>query len=121
MFNTLPEAPSLAAANKRIGNILKKVAVKPSAFDRSLLTEEPEKALLTAFEFVRANAEQFYAAQKYTDALRQLAALKTPVDSFFDGVMVMTDDERLRNNRVALLAELQQTMNRIADISKLAV
>jgi glycyl-tRNA synthetase beta chain len=121
MFNTLPEAPSLAAANKRIGNILKKITAQPAPFDRSLLVEEPEKALFSTFECVKAGAEESYAAQNYTGALRQLAALKAPVDAFFDGVMVMTDDERLRNNRVALLAELQQTMNRIADISKLAV
>jgi glycyl-tRNA synthetase beta chain len=122
MFNTLPEAPSLAAANKRIGNILKKTAapVLPQ-FDQNLLVEGAEKALGSAFTLARANAEQRFAAQDYTGMLKALASLKGPVDAFFDGVMVMTDDERLRDNRIALLAQLQQTMNRIADISRLAV
>jgi glycyl-tRNA synthetase beta chain len=121
VFNTLPEAPSLAAANKRIGNILKKAGAALPEFDQKLLTEDAEKALGTAFTLARASAEQSYAAQDYTGMLKALAALKGPVDAFFDGVMVMTDDERLRDNRIALLAQLQQTMNRIADISRLAV
>jgi glycyl-tRNA synthetase beta chain len=121
MFNTLPEAPSLAAANKRIGNILKKAGAVPARFETSLLVETPEQALAARFAAVRSTAEERHAAQDYTGMLKALAALKEPVDAFFDGVMVLTDDERLRNNRVALLAELQQTMNRIADISKLAV
>ena len=120
IFNTLPEAPSLAAANKRIGNILKKAGAALPEFDQKLLTEDAEKALGTAFTLARADAEQSYAAQDYTGMLKALAALKGPVDAFFDGVMVMTDDERLRDNRIALLAQLQQTMNRIADISRLA-
>jgi glycyl-tRNA synthetase beta chain len=120
MFNTLPEAPSLAAANKRIGNILKKAGAVLSRFDQALLVEDAEKALGSAFALARANAEQSYAAQDYTGMLKALAALKGPVDAFFDDVMVMTDDERLRDNRIALLAQLQQTMNRIADISRLA-
>ena len=121
MFNTLPEAPSLAAANKRIGNILKKAGAVPSRFEASLLVETPERALAREFAAARSAADERYAAQDYTGMLKALAALKEPVDAFFDGVMVMADDERLRNNRFALLAELQQTMNRIADISKLAV
>jgi glycyl-tRNA synthetase beta chain len=121
MFNTLPEAPSLAAANKRIGNILKKAGPVPPQFEASLLVETPEQALAAEFAAARSAAEERYAAQDYTGMLKALAALKEPVDAFFDSVMVMTDDERLRNNRVALLAQLQQTMNRIADISKLAV
>jgi glycyl-tRNA synthetase beta chain len=121
MFNTLPEAPSLAAANKRISNILKKAGDVPPQFETSLLVESPERALAAQFAVARSTAEERYAAQDYTGMLKALAALKEPVDAFFDGVMVMTDDARLRNNRVALLAQLQQTMNRIADISKLAV
>ena len=121
MFNTLPEAPSLAAANKRIGNILKKAGAARPEFDPSLLVEDAEKALGAAFTLARASAEQSYAAQDYTGMLKSLAALKGPVDAFFDGVMVMAEDERLRENRIALLAQLQQTMNRIADISRLAV
>ena len=121
MFNRLPEAPSLAAANKRIGNILKQAGRVPSDFDGALLVEPAEKTLAVEFAAARADADRHYAVQDYTGMLKRLAALKAPVDAFFDGVMVMTDDARLRDNRVALLAQLHGTMNRIADISKLAV
>ncbi|HYC47581.1 MAG TPA: glycine--tRNA ligase subunit beta [Burkholderiales bacterium] len=119
-FNTLPEAPSLAAANKRIGNILRKSSAVPARFDTALLVEEAEKALASRFSAIRHAADSAYEVQDYTGMLQALAGLKEPVDAFFDRVMVMTDDARLRDNRIALLAELQQTMNRIADISKLA-
>ena len=121
MFNTLPEAPSLAAANKRIGNILKKAGAVPARFDSNLLLEGAEQTLAAEFSSARSRADERYAAQDYTGMLQALAALKGPVDAFFDTVMVMTEDARLRDNRIALLAQLQQTMNRIADISKLAV
>jgi glycyl-tRNA synthetase beta chain len=121
IFNTLPEAPSLAAANKRIGNILKKAGSVLPQFDDNLLVENAEKALAAEFALARSRADERHAAQDYTGMLKALAALKAPVDAFFDGVMVMTDDARLRENRIALLAQLQQTMNRIADISRLAV
>jgi glycyl-tRNA synthetase beta chain len=120
MFNTLPEAPSLAAANKRIGNILKKAEAAGARVDASLLQEDAEKALFTVFERARASAEESYQAQDYSGMLSALAALKGPVDAFFDAVMVMTDDVKLRDNRIALLAQLRETMNRIADISRLA-
>jgi glycyl-tRNA synthetase beta chain len=120
MFNNLPEAPSLAAANKRIGNILKKAGDVLPHFDASLLVEDAEKTLAAEFGTAKAKADERYAAQDYAGMLRTLAALKGPVDAFFDGVMVMTDDVRLRDNRVALLARLHATMNRIADISRLA-
>jgi glycyl-tRNA synthetase beta chain len=120
VFNSLPEAPSLAAANKRIGNILKKAGSVPPQFDQSLLVESAEQALAAEFTAARSRADERHAAQDYTGMLKALAALKAPVDAFFDGVMVMTDDARLRDNRIALLAQLQQTMNRIADISRLA-
>lgn len=120
MFNTLPEAPSLAAANKRIGNILKKAERVLPQFDPGLLVEAPEKALASEFASARSEADKQYAAQDYAGMLKTLAGLKGPVDAFFDGVMVMTEDARLRDNRVALLAQLRDTMNRIADISKLA-
>ena len=120
IFNGLPEAPSLAAANKRIGNILKQAERVPAAFDSALLVEPAEKSLASKFAEARSDAERHYAAQDYAAMLRRLAALKEPVDAFFDGVMVMSDDRRLRDNRVALLAQLHGTMNRIADISKLA-
>jgi glycyl-tRNA synthetase beta chain len=119
-FNNMPEAPSLAAANKRIGNILKKAGSAPEHVDRSLLVEDAEKALFERFETVRTAAQQEYAAGDYEGMLTMLAALKEPVDAFFDAVMVMADDVRLRDNRIALLAQLRETMNRIADISRLA-
>jgi glycyl-tRNA synthetase beta chain len=121
MFNTLPEAPSLAAANKRIGNILKKAERVLSTFSPDLLVEAPEKTLAAAFATAKTAADRHFAAHDYAAMLQALAALKGPVDAFFDGVMVMTEDVRLRDNRIALLAQLQQTMNRIADISRLAV
>ena len=120
LFNTLPEAPSLAAANKRIANILKKAERVLPDFSVDLLVEAPEKALAAQFASARARAEERYAAEDYAGMLQTLAALKAPVDAFFDAVMVMTDDVRLRDNRVALLSQLRETMNRVADISRLA-
>lgn len=120
LFNTLPEAPSLAAANKRIGNILRRAVSAPTTFDAALLAEPAEKALAHSYARARASADECYDAQDYTGVLTTLAALKTPVDAFFDTVMVMSEDPRLRDNRLALLAQLQQTMNRVADISRLA-
>jgi glycyl-tRNA synthetase beta chain len=120
MFNTLPEAPSLAAANKRIGNILKKVEGAMPRFDPALLVEAAEKALAAAFSVAKTKADAHYEKQDYAGMLRTLAALRAPVDTFFDAVMVMSDDTRLRDNRIALLAQLRETMNRIADISRLA-
>lgn len=120
MFNTLPEAPSLAAANKRIGNILKQAPRVLPDFDAALLEEPAEKTLAAAFASARAEAEARYASQDYAGMLKTLAGLKQPVDAFFDAVMVMTEDTRLRENRIALLAALRETMNRVADISRLA-
>ena len=120
MFNTLPEAPSLAAANKRIGNILRKAERVLPQFDSALLVEAPEQALAAEFGTAKAKADAHFAKHDYAGMLTTLAALKAPVDAFFDGVMVMTDDVRLRDNRIALLAQLRDTMNRIADISRLA-
>jgi glycyl-tRNA synthetase beta chain len=120
MFNTLPEAPSLAAANKRIGNILKKAERVLPGFDATLLVEDAEKTLAAEFGSAKAQAEAHFERQDYAAMLRSLAALKGPVDAFFDDVMVMTDDAKLRDNRIALLARLRDTMNRIADISRLA-
>ncbi len=118
-FMELPEAASLAAANKRIGNILKKSQDAPSGFDRELLLEPAERALGAAFFEVQPAAEALYARGDFTAMLRSLAPLKMPVDRFFDDVMVNVDDERLRNNRLGLLKGLHATMNRVADISKL--
>jgi glycyl-tRNA synthetase beta chain len=121
IFNRLPEAPSLAAANKRIANILKQAGRVLPEFDAALLVEPAEKTLAVQFAAARSDADRHYELRDYAGMLKRLAALKVPVDAFFDGVMVMTEDERLRDNRVALLAQLHHTMNRVADISRLAV
>lgn len=118
-FMELPEAVSLAAANKRIGNILKKADAVPDGFDRALLLEPAEQALGNAFTDLQPQAEALYRQGDYTGMLRSLAPLKLPVDRFFDDVMVNVDDARLRANRLGLLRGLQATMNRVADISKL--
>jgi glycyl-tRNA synthetase beta chain len=120
-FAALPEAPALAAANKRIGNILKKAdgAVDPHVSE-VLLKEPAEKALyLTTNEIAPRAAAQFDAGD-YTGSLQTLAALRAPVDAFFDGVMVNAEEADLRLNRLGLLAKLHQAMNRVADLSRLA-
>ena len=119
-FCALPEAESLAAANKRIGNILKQAGDAPSKFDASLIAAPEEKSLAAAFETLRPEVERAFGALDYTRALKALASLKTPVDAFFDKVMVMDKDPRVRASRIAFLGALHATMNRIADLSKLA-
>ena len=119
-FQKLPEAASLAAANKRIGNILKKSDVATSTIDTSLLVEPAERALHAAVVEARPVFERHVAAADYSGALASLAPLKTPVDAFFDGVMVNAEDAKLRANRLALLADLHALMNKVADLSKLA-
>jgi glycyl-tRNA synthetase beta chain len=120
-FTTLSESAPLAAANKRIGNILKKSDAAPSAHvDPRLLAEPAEHALHKAILATAPKADELFSEGEYTASLRELAALKDPVDAFFDAVMVNVDDERLRANRLALLARLHQSMNRVADLSKLA-
>ncbi len=119
-FSQMPEAESLAAANKRIGNILKKTAAPAHAFEQALLYEPAERELWAAFERVAPQAERLLAEGDYSGMLRALAPLKEPVDRFFDDVMVMVEDARLRTNRLALLAQLRALMNRVADLSLLA-
>lgn len=119
-FMQMPEAESLTAANKRIGNILKKAGEVSGEFDPSLLFEPAEKQLAAAFEQVRPIAEQRFAQGDYAGMLKSLAPLKLPVDAFFDDVMVNVEDARIRDNRLALLAALRATMNRVADLSLLA-
>jgi glycyl-tRNA synthetase beta chain len=119
-FMRLPEAESLTAANKRIGNILKKAGEVSANFDPSLLFEPAEKQLAAAFEQVRPIAERCFAQGDYTGMLKSLAPLKLPVDAFFDDVMVNVEDAGIRANRLALLAELRATMNRVADLALLA-
>ena len=120
-FAALPEAASLAAANKRVSNILKKVEGTVAAqVDTALLKEPAEVALNQTLATVKPQAEAAFARGDYTASLQALAALKNPVDAFFDGVMVNAEDVALRNNRQGLLATLHQAMNKVADISKLA-
>ena len=119
-FKTLPEAESLAAANKRIRNILKKVKGKVSTdVNSSLLQEASEKDLHATVSQISNQVNAFYADGDYQSALTKLAALKDPVDQFFDDVMVMADDEALKNNRVALLNQISDLFLQAADLSRL--
>jgi glycyl-tRNA synthetase beta chain len=120
-FAALPESPSLAAANKRVGNILKKAEeAVGDKVDASLLQEAAEQALHRALNEIVPKADAAFAAGDYTASLQVLAALRAPVDAFFDDVMVNAEDAKLRANRLALLAQLHRAMNRVADISRLA-
>jgi len=120
-FAQLPESPSLAAANKRVGNILKKAeGVVGKAADPARFVEAAETALFAALSEIAPRAAAAFVTGDYTASLQALAALKTPVDAFFDSVMVNADDPALKANRLALLNQLHQTMNRVADLSRLA-
>ncbi len=120
-FAELTEAPALAAANKRVSNILKKVEGEIQAqVNVSLLQEPAEIALNNALLSVKPEADKQFETGDYTNSLKALAALKAPVDDFFDNVMVNAEDAALKANRLGLLATLHQTMNRVADLSKLA-
>ncbi|NIF50540.1 MULTISPECIES: glycine--tRNA ligase subunit beta [Burkholderiaceae] len=120
-FASLAEAASLAAANKRISNILKKSdGAANGGVQPALLTEAAEKALHAQLEQVAPRVQSQLAAREYTGALTALAALREPVDTFFNDVMVNADDPALRANRLALLGALHQQMNCVADISRLA-
>ncbi|MDP2057712.1 MAG: glycine--tRNA ligase subunit beta, partial [Thiobacillus sp.] len=121
VFAALPEAPTLAAANKRVGNILKKAEGEVGgAADSARFVEAAETALFAALGEIAPRADAAFAAGDYTASLQALAALKAPVDAFFDHVMVNADDPALKANRLALLNQLHQTMNRVADLSRLA-
>jgi glycyl-tRNA synthetase beta chain len=120
-FSALPEAAALAAANKRVGNILKKVEGTVEAnVDNALLKEAAEIALHDALVEVVPQADAAFVTGDYSESLMALAALRAPVDAFFDGVMVNADDPALRANRLGLLAKLHGAMNRVADLSKLS-
>ncbi|KAE8759046.1 MULTISPECIES: glycine--tRNA ligase subunit beta [Paraburkholderia] len=120
-FAALPEAASLAAANKRISNILKKSEGSTTGgVQVALLTEAAEKALHAQLEQVAPRVQSQLAVRDYTGALTALAALREPVDTFFNDVMVNAEDPALRANRLALLGALHQQMNCVADISRLA-
>ena len=119
-FGALTEAEALASANKRIGNILKKADASASPADASLLAEPAEKALAAVMDTVRPAAQARFAAGDYAGALKVLSQIRQAVDVFFNEVMVMSDDPKLRANRIALLRDLHGLMNMVADISKLA-
>jgi glycyl-tRNA synthetase beta chain len=121
-FVKLEPASSLAAANKRIGNILKQAGVDGGAsIDQSLITEPAETALFESVVKAQQAVAPLLESRDYTNVLTTLADLRDPVDGFFDDVMVMTDDEALRNNRLALLAELRAMFLNVADVSRLSI
>jgi glycyl-tRNA synthetase beta chain len=119
-FRALPEAESLAAANKRVRNILRKAEFAPGRADPALLAEAAEQALHAALGRIRSDVEAKAAGGEYTDSLRLLARVRPEVDRFFEDVLVNAEDPLLRTNRLRLLAELEHVLNRVADISRLA-
>ena len=119
-FVQLPEAPALAAANKRIANILKKAGEVDAHVSPLLLQEPAEQALYAALQRIVPQADAQFEAGDYTASLQTLAALRAPVDAFFDGVMVNAEQADLRLNRQGLLKTLHLAMNRVADLSRLA-
>jgi glycyl-tRNA synthetase beta chain len=120
-FAALPESPALAAANKRIGNILKKAGEVDAHVNPALLQEDAEKNLYAAMQKLLPTSEAQFKSGDYTASLQTLAALRVPVDAFFDGVMVNAEAMDLRLNRLGLLKMLHVAMNRVADLSRLAV
>ena len=120
-FAALPESPALAAANKRIGNILKKAGEVDPHVNPALLQEEAEKNLHAVMQRLLPESEAQFQAGDYTASLQTLAALRAPVDAFFDDVMVNAEAMDLRLNRQGLLKSLHVAMNRVADLSRLAV
>lgn len=119
-FSQMPQAEALAAANKRIGNILKKSPAETTQVNEALLQIEAEKALYRALCDVEPQVQAAYEQEKYTEVLTMLAPMREPVDRFFEDVMVNVDDPALRANRLALLARLHRTMNKVAELSRLA-
>ncbi len=120
-FAALPESPALAAANKRIGNILKKAGEVDPHVNTALLHELAEQQLHQDLQTLLPISEAQFNSGDYTASLQTLAALRAPVDAFFDGVMVNADEMDLRLNRQGLLKMLHVAMNRVADLSRLAV
>jgi glycyl-tRNA synthetase beta chain len=119
-FAALPESPALAAANKRIGNILKKAGEVDAHVNTALLQEDAEKNLYAVMQKLLPESEAQFKAGDYTASLQTLAALRAPVDTFFDDVMVNAEAIDLRLNRQGLLKSLHVAMNRVADLSRLA-
>ena len=120
-FAALPEAAALAAANKRIGNVLKKAGEVDAHVNPALFKEEAERALHDAMQKLLPESQAKFEAGDYTASLQTLAALRAPVDAFFDDVMVNAEEMDLRLNRQGLLKSLHVAMNRVADLSCLAV
>jgi glycyl-tRNA synthetase beta chain len=120
-FRRLPQSASLAVANKRIRNILKKTETPDKRPDVALLAEPAERALFDAMTALEPQVASLIANEDYDDALRLLASARQAVDRFFDEVLVMCEEPLLRANRLALLRQLNELMNQVADISKLAV
>jgi glycyl-tRNA synthetase beta chain len=119
-FRALPEAAALAAANKRTQNILRKSEAATGAIETGLLVEAEERALHAAVRELRAAADAQLAAGDYAAALQRLARIRPQVDMFFESVLVNAEDAALRRNRLLLLAELEQVLNGVADIGRLA-
>ncbi|KAA8733179.1 glycine--tRNA ligase subunit beta [Acinetobacter qingfengensis] len=118
-FRTLPEAAALAAANKRVANILAKEAVVEGDVIESQLLENAEKALYQQLQIITPQVQPLLSTRNYTEALSKLAALRAPIDAFFENVMVMVDDTELKANRLRLLAQLRALFLSVADISVL--
>jgi len=119
VFRELTVAESLAAANKRVANILKKSSVTNVTVDEKLLSEDAEKALYQILSSLSVAVEPMFDSGEYEKALSHLSSLRDPVDAFFDSVMVMVDDEAIKNNRIALLNTMNQLFLRAADLSRL--
>jgi glycyl-tRNA synthetase beta chain len=121
VFAAMPEAESLSAANKRVANILKKAEEAKEEIAANNAPQEPaEAALRNALNAIAPSADTLFKSGDFTSYLKSFAALKTPVDAFFDKVMVMAEDKAVRANRLALLRDLRDAMNKVADLSKLA-
>jgi len=119
-FRALPEAESLSAANKRVGNILKKAELGyASVVNAGLFELQQEETLYNELETLKSKTEPLFDSGDYETALRDLSALREPVDDFFDNVMVMTDNMDVRNNRIALLNKMSTLFMRAADLSRL--
>ena len=119
-FAALPEAAALAAANKRIGNVLKKAGEVDAHVNPALFKEDAERALHAVMQKLLPESQAKFEAGDYTASLQTLAALRAPVDAFFDDVMVNAEEMDLRLNRQGLLKSLHLAMNRVADLSCLA-
>jgi len=119
-FRKLPNAQSLAAANKRIRNILKNTDRNNiGQVQKELFKENAESVLHTAIEELSSDVKSLFQQHDYAQALNKLSALRQPVDTFFDNVMVMDKDEALKNNRIALLAKIDSLFMHVADFSRL--